>query len=77
MRSTVRLFAVVGILSAISAFGQQPATTPNAPPQAPATDTIAPQIPGVVAGGTKVEVVKQGFRATDGPIALPDGTVLF
>jgi gluconolactonase len=77
MRSTVRLFAVVGILSAISAFGQQPATTPNAPPQAPATDTIAPHIPGVVAGGTKVEVVKQGFRATDGPIGLPDGTVLF
>src|ERR1700752_2208378 len=77
MRSKVGLFAVAGVLFAISAFGQQQATTQSAPAQAPATDTIAPNIPGVVAAGTKVEVVKQGFRATDGPIALPDGTLLF
>ena len=77
MRSNVGFFTVLGLLCAISTFGQQQAATQSAPAQAPATDTIAPNIPGVVAGGTKVEVVKQGFRATDGPISLPDGTVVF
>lgn len=50
------------------------AQTP-APP--PATDTVAPDIPGVVAGGTKVEVIKEGFQGTEGPIAGPDGSLLF
>jgi gluconolactonase len=77
MTSKVGLLVVAGVLSAISASGQEQAPTQSAPAQAPATDTIAPNIPGVVAAGTKVEVVKQGFRATDGPIALPDGTLLF
>jgi sugar lactone lactonase YvrE len=53
----------------------QPAPAPAA--QAPATDTVAPDIPGVVKGGTKAEVVKQGFRATDGPVPLPDGSLIF
>jgi gluconolactonase len=53
----------------------KPAAAPA--PQAPATDTVAPDIPGVVKGGTKVEVVKQGFRATDGPVPLPDGSLIF
>jgi gluconolactonase len=52
---------------------QQPAAAPPAPP----TETIAPDIPGVVRGGTKVEVIAQGLRGTEGPIAAPDGTLLF
>ena len=40
------------------------------------TETIAPDIPGVVAGGTRVQVVAQGLRGTEGPIAAPDGTLL-
>ena len=41
------------------------------------TATVAPEIPGVVAGGTPVEVVARGLRGTEGPIAAPDGTLLF
>lgn len=46
-------------------------------PPAPAVDTVAPDIPGVVAGGTKVQVLKEGFSGTEGPIAMPDGSVIF
>src|SRR6187399_2142767 len=48
----------------------------QAPPPAP-TETSAPDIPGVVAGGTRIQVVAQGLRGTEGPIAAPDGTLLF
>jgi gluconolactonase len=41
------------------------------------TATVAPEIPGVVAGGTPVEVIARGLRGTEGPIAAPDGTLLF
>src|SRR4051812_46464395 len=43
----------------------------QAPPP-PATDTVAPDIPGVVKAGTKVIVIKDDFQGTEGPIALPD-----
>jgi gluconolactonase len=37
-----------------------------------------PGIPGVVAEGTRLEVVKTGFGfPTEGPIARPDGTIYF
>jgi gluconolactonase len=45
--------------------------------QPPAADTVAPDIPGVVKGGTKVQVIKDGFTGTEGPIALPDGSLAF
>jgi gluconolactonase len=56
------------------AYGQ---TAQVPPPTPPATDTVAPDIPGVVKGGTKVTVIKEGFQGTEGPIALPDGSVVF
>jgi gluconolactonase len=46
-------------------------------PQAPPTDTVAPAIAGVAAAGTKVSVIKSGFQGTEGPIGMPDGTVIF
>ncbi len=46
-------------------------------PQAPATNTVAPGIPGVVAAGTPVIVIKEGFQGTEGPITLPDGSLIF
>lgn len=45
--------------------------------QAPATPTTAPAIPGVVAAGAKVEVIKDGFNGTEGPIAMSDGSAIF
>jgi gluconolactonase len=46
-------------------------------PLPPAADTIAPDIPGVVAGGTRVQLLKEGLDGTEGPIAMPDGSVIF
>jgi gluconolactonase len=52
-------------------YGQTPI------PQGLPTDTAAPDIAGVVKGGTKVQFIKDGFQGTEGPIALPDGSVIF
>lgn len=64
----VASFALV--LWSISAFAQ-------APPPPQATETIATLIPGVIAAGTKIEVIKSGFSGTEGPITLPDGSLIF
>ena len=58
---------------AVTAFGQQG----EIPLPPPATDTIAPDIPGVVKGGTKVQVIVDGLKQTDGPAAMADGTLLY
>jgi gluconolactonase len=47
------------------------------PPQPPPTDTVTPAIPGVCAAGTKVTVIKSGFQGTEGPIGMPDGSLIF
>jgi gluconolactonase len=47
------------------------------PPSLPPAETMAPDIQGVVAGGTKVELIRAGFDGTEGPIATPDGGLLF
>lgn len=39
--------------------------------------TKAPEIPGVVNAGTPVQFIKDGFEGTEGPIAAPDGSLLF
>ena len=67
------LVVVAGvILQSAVTFGQGRGTPPP-----PATDTVAPDIPGVVAGGTRVHVIKDGFNGTEGTITLPDGGVIF
>jgi gluconolactonase len=38
---------------------------------------VAPDIPNVVAGGTKVQLVKDGFQDAQGATAAPDGSLLF
>jgi gluconolactonase len=69
MKSNATLVLVWGVLYSASAFGQAPSS--------PASETVAPAISGVVAAGTKIQVVKEGFRNTEGPVAAPDGGLLF
>ncbi|HVJ00728.1 MAG TPA: SMP-30/gluconolactonase/LRE family protein [Sphingomonas sp.] len=38
---------------------------------------VTPGIAGVVAADTRVQVVREGFEGTEGPIALGDGSLLF
>jgi gluconolactonase len=38
---------------------------------------VTKAIPGVVAADTRVQVVREGFEGTEGPIALADGSLLF
>lgn len=46
--------------------------------QAPANTPIAtPAIAGVVAAGTPVEFIQEGFKGTEGPLALPGGDLIF
>jgi gluconolactonase len=42
-----------------------------------AADTKSPAIPGVVKEGTPIEFIREGFEGTEGPIAAPDGSLLF
>lgn len=70
MRPRIALFALLSLVPSTSASGQSGAETFTP------TETIAPDIPGVVAGGTRVQVVARGLRGTEGPIAAPDGTLL-
>jgi gluconolactonase len=64
--------ACILILAAFVAAG----ATAQPPPAPPASITVD-SIPGVIAPGTKVELVKGGFRRTEGPVGLPDGSVVF
>jgi gluconolactonase len=85
MKSKVTVLVVVSLFSSVTVFGQGQgqARAPEAPP----TETVAQDIPGVIKGGTRVQVVIASvpghgdpgtvLQGTEGPIALPDGSVVF
>jgi gluconolactonase len=68
--TTILLTSLTLATPATLLFGQ------GQPPPKP-EETTATAIPGVIAAGTKVEVIKSGFTGTEGPIALPDGSLIF
>jgi len=68
MRSTATLVVGACLACGLTAVGQ---------PQPPPADTVAGGIPGVVTAGTRVQVIKDGFTGTEGPIALSDGSLIF
>jgi gluconolactonase len=59
----------VGVLIDASALAQQEGASP------PASFT-ATSIPGVVAAGTKIELVEADLGRTEGPVAMQDGSML-
>jgi gluconolactonase len=62
MKTTIRSGLLAGLLIALGAQ---------------ADGLVAPVIDGVVATGTPIVLIKEGFQGTEGPIALPDGSVAF
>ncbi len=79
------IFAVASLLISVTASSQEQGQA--RPAEAPAIETTAKDIPGVIKGGTKIEVVIASVpghgtpgvavQGTEGPIALPDGTMVF
>lgn len=47
------------------------------PPTAEPPETVTEAIPGVVAAGERVHFLRGNFNGTEGPIGLPDGTLIF
>jgi gluconolactonase len=60
--------ALAALGLSVTASGQD-----QAPPAAPA-HAVAPSIPGIVAPGTTIELVKFPVQGTEGPVGLPDGS---
>ena len=72
--ASLRLMGVaVGVLIGVSAVSQSHGAQEAAPQPASFTATA---IPGVVAAGTKIELVKAGLGRTEGPVAMQDGSML-
>lgn len=66
------------LLLAACVFACLPATaTAQQAPAASAVSTVTAGIPGVVASGTPIELIREGFNGTEGPVALPDGSFAF
>lgn len=62
----------VAVLLGTSARAQR-GGRPDVPPPASFT---SPGIPGVLAAGARIELVASGLQRTEGPVALPDGSML-
>ena len=65
-------FVAVGVLIGTSALAQGGGQEGASPPDS----YTATSIPGVVAAGTKIELVETGLGRTEGPVAMQDGSML-
>ena len=77
MRSKSAFAIAVFLFVSGIVLGQAPAQNPAQPPEPALKEATAPDIPGVIKGGTKVVLLRDGFNGTEGVIAMPDGSVLF
>ena len=73
--ASLRLMCLVaaGVLISTSALPQGRGGQEGA---APPASFAATSIPGVVAAGTKIELVATGLGRTEGPVAMQDGSML-
>jgi gluconolactonase len=67
----LRVGLTVGTILAAAVAGRA-----QQPPPA-GTDTVTVAIPGVVKAGVTVKAIKSGFTGTEGPIGMPDGSLIF
>src|SRR5687767_5567750 len=82
-------FVAASLFAACSSPADTEPAAPAAPAAAPAAGNAAPTlpvptdlvveaaIPGVVAAGTPMVLIKTGFEGAEGPVGMPDGSVLF
>ena len=81
MRSKALIVVALCLLGSTIALGQrgdgQRGGGGRADQPPPPPFTLAPDIPGVVAGGTKVQLIKEGFNGAQGATQAPDGSLLF
>jgi gluconolactonase len=80
-RRSIAIAARMLLASLSLACGAQ-AGAQSVPSPAPATSvvaapTVTPGIAGVVRAGTPIELIREGFSGTEGPVALPDGSLIF
>jgi gluconolactonase len=78
----VMLMTLLVTAGSMAAIAQAPAGAQRGQPATPKPalpEVVATDIPGVIKGGTKVVLLRAGFQATEGVIALQDGSgsVLF
>ena len=64
------------VLSVLAGYIGVPSTSAQTPPNTVELQP-APDIAGVIKGGTRPEVVVKGLRAADDPIWLPDIGLVF
>ena len=79
-RVSLALVAALCVLVCALVIGRVSAQAPPAPapPAAPALkETVASEIPGVIRGGTKIVLLRDGFMGTEAVISMPDGSMLF
>ena len=72
MRLRISLVTALTVVGAVSVLAQGRGAAPAPPPF-----IVAPDIPGVVKGGTRIELVKGGIQRTEGPVGMPDGSIVF
>ena len=75
LNKSVYILVLIFICGTLFAQEQAPGRAQNQD-ETPAFDKVAPEIPGVVKAGTKIEIVKYGLRGSDGGVGMPDGSVL-
>src|SRR5438132_12675369 len=68
--------AAMCLFAAVVVVGQAPPQNQQ-PPEPALKEVIAPDIPGVIKGGTKGVLLRDGFNGTEGVISMPDAYALF
>ena len=81
MKSKAILVVLLSVVFATAAFGQarEGGRGQGAGKKARTrldTDKVTPEIPGVIKGGTKIEIVNTALACGDAGMGLPDGSVL-
>jgi gluconolactonase len=76
MRSLFVTLLTAAAVSSVTLAANTPAITAQQVPD-PSREMAATEIHGVIAAGTKIQLVRAGFDGTEGVISMADGSVLF